>query len=581
MENIPSEMLRGHIDTIILLSLLDSDKHTAQIKEEIEGRAGGFELKQGTFYSCLQRIVKQGYVTEYRTSNTPDGVRRKFYQLTEKGKIYIDENKDKWEYARQMINSLIMTPEKPDNDVTIEDGSHSLSNEVKTSANDEQTPEESLNEFLSSQLNGDDNRETEEPARFIIERNESDTTKKREGKTSDNNFNFFSYIDDSPTKRVLNYDDIIEPISEGNDTEQPDNNDIISNYFPEDIDEPLSKPENKRAEPEKSVLKELKKPSADDDEPKKQSIIRQSDTVVKPSPTEAPIEKTPEKPAAKQEDNGVDDTFDAESVSSPGYKSVLSRIFNSEKQDDSKREIDYTEGFDLEEFLSTAETVDERRRVNAEKEEKKAKKQPVGPIENIQKKIRQKNVFSQKRTNAPVDENTTICHPYYDFSDVQSMADREGFKIKISSREKSKEAGRILINKLVFHSAIIFFAILLAETLILYFTTSKIAGLDFTPYLIFIAICLVFPLSTTVIYLLHPDKKVSKIATFKSSVELIAIIMLDLLLIDIACCVLSNIDFSNQQDVFRFIVYPVMFIIDLPIYPFIKYLSLDKDNYYV
>ena len=109
MSSISSEMLRGHIDTIILLSLIDSDKHTAQIKEEIESRADGqFELKQGTFYSCLQRIVKQGYVTEYRT--TVDGVRRKFFQLTEKGKIYIDENKDKWAYSREMINVLIQAP---------------------------------------------------------------------------------------------------------------------------------------------------------------------------------------------------------------------------------------------------------------------------------------------------------------------------------------------------------------------------------------------------------------------------------------------------------------------------------------
>ena len=111
METIPSEMLRGHVDTIILLSLLDCDKHTSQIKEEIESRVDGqFQLKQGTFYSCLQRIVSQGFVTEYRSSSQ-DGKRRKFYQLTEKGKAYIEDNKDKWLFSRNVIDTLIQVPQ--------------------------------------------------------------------------------------------------------------------------------------------------------------------------------------------------------------------------------------------------------------------------------------------------------------------------------------------------------------------------------------------------------------------------------------------------------------------------------------
>ncbi|MBR4420041.1 MAG: PadR family transcriptional regulator, partial [Clostridia bacterium] len=101
------DMIRGHIDTIILNSLLDGDKDTNQIRAEIESRAGGqFQLKQGTFYSALQRIVKQGYVWEYRTTGA-DGVRRKFFQLTEKGKDLIDKNQSSWTMSRQVINTLL------------------------------------------------------------------------------------------------------------------------------------------------------------------------------------------------------------------------------------------------------------------------------------------------------------------------------------------------------------------------------------------------------------------------------------------------------------------------------------------
>ena len=103
------DMIRGHIDTIILNSLIDGDKDTNQIRAEIESRAGGqFQLKQGTFYSALQRIVKQGYVIEYRTTG-PDGVRRKYFQLTEKGKDLIDKNQSSWTFSRQIINTLLDT----------------------------------------------------------------------------------------------------------------------------------------------------------------------------------------------------------------------------------------------------------------------------------------------------------------------------------------------------------------------------------------------------------------------------------------------------------------------------------------
>ena len=96
------DMVRGHIDSIILNSLIDGDKDTNLIREEIEKRAAGkFQLKQGTFYSALQRIVKNGLVIEYRTTGS-DGVRRKFFQLTEKGKAHIEKNQNNWTVSQEI-----------------------------------------------------------------------------------------------------------------------------------------------------------------------------------------------------------------------------------------------------------------------------------------------------------------------------------------------------------------------------------------------------------------------------------------------------------------------------------------------
>ena len=93
MENsVNNEISRGQMDTIILLTLTNGDKHTNEIRDEIENRtAGNYIVKQGTFYSCLDRIKKQGLVHEFRSS-TSDGIRRKFYSLNQKGKNYLEKH---------------------------------------------------------------------------------------------------------------------------------------------------------------------------------------------------------------------------------------------------------------------------------------------------------------------------------------------------------------------------------------------------------------------------------------------------------------------------------------------------------
>lgn len=206
MDNVPSEMLRGHIDTIILLSLLNSDKHTGQIKEEIESRSDGkFELKQGTFYSCLQRIVKQGYVTEYRVS-TPEG-RKKFYQLTEKGKIYIDENKDRWCSSRSLIDTLIQTPSAmaelsvPSAQTQqVKDNSKPMQQEE--SSDDEISPEDTLKQFLDGETpTQTDLRESEESkdtaATVKTTEIKADTEEKHKEVKPGENYDIFSYMDNT------------------------------------------------------------------------------------------------------------------------------------------------------------------------------------------------------------------------------------------------------------------------------------------------------------------------------------------------------------------------------------------------
>ncbi len=571
MDTIPSEMLRGHIDTIILLSLLDNDKHTNQIKEEIEQRASGeFVLKQGTFYSCLQRIVKQGYVKEYRTSSN-DGVRRKFYQLTEKGKVYIDQNKDKWAYSRRIIDTLIKAPEETEK---AEEPIILSLNKAADEAFDEQiardddfSPEVALEQFLSTKTQ-------EEPQITSVETKVEPTK-----------------VEPSPILQ----EKVEEKAQEETKKFEPEQieiqaTDLISQTEKLQIEE---KTEQVLAPVKTETFFEDKtQPEKVDVEIHEDEIIEKKDVFVETSPNHSPSKifdlfEIDKKQQEQTHHTIVDDSTSFETAATVDYKSVLSKILPKHVETPKDREIIYTDDLDLNEFFSQNSHIEPQKTAQIEEKQIEIEHKSV---ENKGKKLDKKAQKAQKfikkveetqeKLNIEVQQSPKISNPYFDFSEIENLAEEEGFKVRISTSSNVKDVSRIRINKLVFHASLTYFVILAIETLLLWFSTASIANLDLKPYLIFMGICLLFPLFTGVAYLLNPSKKVSKISTFKSVIELILIISLNLVLILIVCCVLTNLDFSNQELLVKFILYPILLILNLPIYPFIKYLLLDKSTYF-
>lgn len=106
---ISADLIRGHINTIILRTLYDRDKYGYEIIEEIESKSKGqYSLKQPTLYSALKRLESQGYINAYwKTDEVSQGGRRKYYTLTESGKFITEKNQAEWEYSRSVIDNLI------------------------------------------------------------------------------------------------------------------------------------------------------------------------------------------------------------------------------------------------------------------------------------------------------------------------------------------------------------------------------------------------------------------------------------------------------------------------------------------
>lgn len=107
--SISADLIRGHINTIILRTLYENDKYGYEIIDEIEQKSHGqYSLKQPTLYSALKRLEAQGYVTAYwKTDEVSLGGRRKYYKLTESGREITEKNQSEWEYSRTVIDNLI------------------------------------------------------------------------------------------------------------------------------------------------------------------------------------------------------------------------------------------------------------------------------------------------------------------------------------------------------------------------------------------------------------------------------------------------------------------------------------------
>ena len=102
-----SDLLRGHTDTIILGLLAHEDKYGYEITKLIYKQSGNiYELKEATMYSSLKRLEKDGYITSYWGDET-QGVRRKYYSITQFGKKLYKDNKQNWDFAKKILDKLL------------------------------------------------------------------------------------------------------------------------------------------------------------------------------------------------------------------------------------------------------------------------------------------------------------------------------------------------------------------------------------------------------------------------------------------------------------------------------------------
>lgn len=101
-----SEVLRGHLDLLILATLEQEPAHGYLILERLRERSGDvFVLAEGTLYPALHRLERGGLLASAWSPG--DGRRRRVYRLTRRGRDELAERRSEWSRFSGAVQAVV------------------------------------------------------------------------------------------------------------------------------------------------------------------------------------------------------------------------------------------------------------------------------------------------------------------------------------------------------------------------------------------------------------------------------------------------------------------------------------------
>src|SRR5216684_4907725 len=107
MLGMEGEMLKGHLDMIVLAALAAGPAHGYAVIEQIKLKSGqAFDLPEGTIYPALHRLEQAGLLAS-RWVTAESGRRRRIYALTRRGERSLAERRAVWQQFSDAIGGLL------------------------------------------------------------------------------------------------------------------------------------------------------------------------------------------------------------------------------------------------------------------------------------------------------------------------------------------------------------------------------------------------------------------------------------------------------------------------------------------
>jgi len=109
IENTKAQMRKGVLEYCILSILKEQDAYVAEILETLKDAK--LLVVEGTIYPLLTRLKNAGLLN-YRWEESTGGPPRKYYGLTETGKIFLTELSSTWDDLRNAVNIVTKSKTK-------------------------------------------------------------------------------------------------------------------------------------------------------------------------------------------------------------------------------------------------------------------------------------------------------------------------------------------------------------------------------------------------------------------------------------------------------------------------------------
>jgi PadR family transcriptional regulator PadR len=103
IENTKAQMRKGVLEYCILSILRDGEAYTSDILETLKGAK--MLVVEGTIYPLLTRLKNAGLLA-YRWEESTSGPPRKYYALTETGKLFLNELNTTWSDLQQAVKKV-------------------------------------------------------------------------------------------------------------------------------------------------------------------------------------------------------------------------------------------------------------------------------------------------------------------------------------------------------------------------------------------------------------------------------------------------------------------------------------------
>jgi PadR family transcriptional regulator PadR len=107
-----ADILKGHLDLMLLAIVEDGPQHGYAVIEELRRRTdGAIDLPEGTVYPALHRLERAGLLTS--AWSEVNGRRRRSYSLTSGGKKAAREKRREWTAFALTVQRVVGAPAWP------------------------------------------------------------------------------------------------------------------------------------------------------------------------------------------------------------------------------------------------------------------------------------------------------------------------------------------------------------------------------------------------------------------------------------------------------------------------------------